>query len=785
MTNHEIGDCRTGATKPENGVRFFIRFCRAERFELLEYILIFLLSRASLFGAIAPFGLAYYAATFPKHKRLYGILFSCVGILFSDFGVGALKYLSSVAIVSTFSLLLSEELYTRQWVYGLIASVACAINGFIYAYFDGFLLYDVLVILVEAIGVFLCYFVFFRASHLLRTIGGRRIFENEELFTLLFLISVTIISISSIPYLAGAAHALAVLAVMSFSLTDGAGRSAMAGALLGLLISTTEAFPSQVVGVYGICALVSGCFRRYGKWGVSISFFITNVLVMLYFNNGTMMFIAHSHVLIAAIALFFLPSSWVSVFGAVLKAPALMPDENEQQRMRGMIEERLTEAATSFSVLSDTFRDVMRGKKKAGLKDIDTVFEKTTEMVCKNCSMHRYCWQKNGEKTKKMLASMVPVMQERGYAADIDTDKHFRENCLKIERFLRVLNSNYEVYKVNRMWAGKVRESRELLADQFENVSSVLQGIRSNLYDNMEEAKELEHKIAVALDRKGIDAQKIRVCCGDGYEVSMQVKACEGKLICAKSIAATIGEVLGVPMLRINRSCGEEICKLKFREVERFSAEIGVSYTPRDGEQASGDSFLSTYLSDGKQALALSDGMGSGEEASSQSKMTVALMERLLDAGFDKETTLRLINSALLSNSVEESFATVDMCLFNSYTGALEFIKIGAASSYIKSKDGVRCVCSTSLPAGIIGRTEPDCELHYGKDGDYVVLVTDGVSDVFERVGKTTMEKMIASVRVDSAQMLADVILMEAIRQSGGKAGDDMTVLCAKISECM
>ena len=779
--NHEI-EAHHGVSPKGNVWR---GLASADRFELLEYALVFLLSRATLFDTIAPFGLAYFAATFPKQKRLYGLLFACAGILFADYGVASLKYLGSIAIVSTFALLLSEELLSRTWLYGLIAAISIAVNGMIYAFFDGFLLYDIFAIGVEAIVVFLCHLAFSRGSYLLRNLSKRRVFENEEMAMLLLLGAAVIVSISSIPYLSGAAHVLAVLVVMTLSLTHGAGLSAMAGVLVGLLISTTDLFPSQMVGTYAVCALAAGFFRRFGKWGVCLGFFVTNALVMLYFNSGTMMFIEHSYILIAALSLFFLPPTFFSLFGAVGKTPALLPTLDANVRTKQIIDERLAEEAESFSALSDIFREVVGEKVRFDLSDVGTVFEKTTRAVCAGCSMYRYCWQKNGDRMQQMLQSMLPMMQERGYAADIDTDKKFRDDCLRQERFLRVLNQNYELYKVGRMWAGKVRESRSLLADQFEHMSTILKGIRENLYQEVDDAKGLENKIAAALDRKGIAAEHIRVYSGDGYKVSMQMASCGGNLLCAKTVAASISEALGVPMIRTDRCCGEENCKLTFREFERFGAQIGVSYVPKYGEDRSGDSFLSTCLSGGKIALALSDGMGSGEKASKESNLTIRLMERLLTAGFDKETTLRLINSALLNNTTEESFATVDMCLFNPYTAALEFIKIGAAPSYIKSGSKITEVCSTSLPAGIIGGAEPDCELCYAKDGDTVILMTDGVSDAFERVGKTSIQKVLSQITAASAQEMADTLLLEALRFSGGKAGDDMTVLCAQISEMM
>ena len=52
----------------------------------------------------------------------------------------------------------------------------------------------------------------------------------------------------------------------------------------------------------------------------------------------------------------------------------------------------------------------------------------------------------------------------------------------------------------------------------------------------------------------------------------------------------------------------------------------------------SGDGILSIRLKDGKYLLALSDGMGSGEEAKQSSNKALKMLENLLLSGFDKNT---------------------------------------------------------------------------------------------------------------------------------------------------
>lgn len=783
MTNNEIGAYHREPFSPK-GEGIISRLKKVDAHELAEYGILLLLSRASLFGSVNPFAIAFFAATFPKQKKVYGIVFACLSILLGNFGIGSLKYLGAAAVITTFSLLLGDELAKKTWLYALIASLSLAANGMAYVFFDGFLLYDILALLLESAAVFLIYFAFCRAAALLRTITNRRVLENEETLSLVLLAAAVILSISAFPYGTAVAHTLSVLTVMILSLTGGAAVSAMAGTLLGLVMSTADVLPAQVIGVYAVCATASGLLRRYGKWGVCGGFLLTNAAVMLYFNSSLVTFITYYYILAASLILFLLPDRFLSLFGAVARTPGIRPADDPVARTKEILNGRLEEAESSFQELSGIFQKIIGENPTAEICGAGQIFERTAEKVCKSCSMNRYCWQKNYHRSMNMLEDIFPLMQERGCAADIDFPEEFRTDCLRFEDFLRTVNKNYDVYRVNLMWSGKVRESRTLVADQFRNIASILENIRSRLQSDISEDMRLENKIAAALDRKGITADRICVTNADGYEVTMTAAACGGEHICSTVTAAAVSEALGVPMLRAQRSCGEKICNLRFREQERFRADVGLAQLAREQSERSGDNYVFQPLGDGKYVLAISDGMGSGTQASAESSITIALIRRLLGAGFDKETALRLINTVLLAGT-EESFATVDMCLVNLYTGALEFMKIGAACSYVKSGETISRISSTSLPAGIVERTEPDCELHYAQSGDFVVLASDGVTEALENSGKITMEELLKNYGGTSAQTLADRILLEAVRLSGGKAHDDMTVLCAQISEVM
>ena len=193
---------------------------------------------------------------------------------------------------------------------------------------------------------------------------------------------------------------------------------------------------------------------------------------------------------------------------------------------------------------------------------------------------------------------------------------------------------------------------------------------------------------------------------------------------------------------------------------------------------------LQIRLSDGKYLIALSDGMGSGPEARKSSQIAIKMLERLLSTGFDKDTSIDLINTTIM-NTNEEIFATLDIAIMDLYNGKIEFIKNGASPTYIKNKKRVQIVKSLSLPAGIlkeINLTTYDKDI---ENDDILVMCSDGIidSNVEYKNKELWVKYMLEDIETDNSQKIADIILNEAIDNNYGIAKDDMSIIVCKITK--
>ena len=180
--------------------------------------------------------------------------------------------------------------------------------------------------------------------------------------------------------------------------------------------------------------------------------------------------------------------------------------------------------------------------------------------------------------------------------------------------------------------------------------------------------------------------------------------------------------------------------------------------------------------------MCLSDGMGSGMDACRESEIVVELLEQFLESGFTQEAAARMVNSALVLKGQEGMFSTVDICAVDLYTGICEFLKAGAASTFIKRDHWVEAISSESLAAGLVQRMDFDMASRKLYHGDYLIMMTDGVLDALptERE-EETMKEIIMDIQDETPREVSRGILERVLGYSDYRARDDMTVLVASV----
>ena len=343
---------------------------------------------------------------------------------------------------------------------------------------------------------------------------------------------------------------------------------------------------------------------------------------------------------------------------------------------------------------------------------------------------------------------------------------------------------------MNRYWSKRLLESREIVAEQLKGLSGVLSGLSNEVELDLE-TSELAPVLRRKLKEAGVHVEQLSVVArqGLGSEVFLMHTPCGGQLRCANTVAPLLSTLLEVPIYPATPHCtlqeGNEACSLRFYPELKCCLELGIASCGKQGSLISGDSYACFHLRGGRLALVLSDGMGAGPQASLESRITISLLGRLLDAGFDQDLAIKTVNSLLVLRSPGETFATVDLAVINLYTGKVDFVKIGAMPTLIMRGHEIRLVKAGSLPVGIVEDIEVASMSKKIQPGDILVMVTDGLLEAYR--GQEEPEDWLSGILLEvshmPAQAMAELILKLVQTGAGGVARvpDDVTVLVARL----
>ena len=390
----------------------------------------------------------------------------------------------------------------------------------------------------------------------------------------------------------------------------------------------------------------------------------------------------------------------------------------------------------------------------------------------------------------RKLFTKRPMVSENNFSPGEDRISHYTKAFSDLAKtFLSVPSGgtlavvgmdDYE--KVHAAWNARMDEQRVAVATQLTEISEIMEGAIRRAYDTKEDTS-LERQLKRLLYKRGILLKKVYVYDNEEQrkEVYLTIRTRKKRCISNKDAAECLSEAMGSPMMPSHEARAfvrNEFTSTCFVEKTNFEVVYGVERCVGDYQQISGDSFSFLQKEEGQFLASLSDGMGTGLNAYQESEKVVDLLEQFLEAGFSKETAVKMINSALVLRDQGKTFSTIDISSIDLYSGVCEFLKIGAATSFIKRGNWVEAITSTSLPAGVFQQTdyEKTCRKLY--DGDMVIMVTDGVLDVLPvEHQEKLMKDIILEHQTNNPKELADYILSRVRQYKSGRFLDDMTVL--------
>lgn len=750
----------------------------------------FLVGRVMMVNLMAPFGIAFLMSIVICEKRTPSLA-AAFGTLLGYISIyGNVKYLPvycTITVTLTIINYILKDIGKNKKLVLLLSII-----------FLEFFLYKLLIVKYtagvavfnsgfEVVCVFSVYYIINYSIICFKKSNTRHLYSSEEIISMAITISLIIAGTWGTS-IAGVSlrNIIALSFILMLGYVKGSASGAAAGVAMGTIIGVTSDQMITYTAVYGLCGLISGVFRETGKWISGSAYIVAFAILKMYSNVGTQFKIIE--VIVSCVIFLAVPKVIYKKMELELDSEKKREylKENYADKIKSIFVKKLNSFSSVLVNMSSVLARLAENDKLAMKNKSSALVENLADRVCSSCDMKSMCWRRETFYTYNAFSELIQNYQEN--------KKHIPQELQKkcIKRTLLVKNTEEIVnnYIVNEMWRIRLGECRELLASQIENMGTTVTEIAEDFHSDIKFNPEAENSIRRILNKENIHYKDV-FCFNDKKDhlvVNLSMEACGGKQRCIKNVLPLINSVTGKLMCINDNGCNIDYsigsCSITFEETPKYHISAYVSENCKDGEKYNGDSYRFGKLPDGTYMTVISDGMGSGPQAGQESSATVELIEKFANSGFDKMTAISTVNSIMGMKFTEyEKFSTLDLSSVDLYEGEINFIKMGAAASFIKRGDDIIAIKSKTLPIGILDKPDIDITDKRIINGDFIIMVSDGVLDHdSETTGNFQwMVEFLKNLDCTDPKEMCQEIIDKAKELSGGKIKDDMTVIVEKV----
>ena len=758
---------------------------------------------------IAPFGLALVAASISRGLPLIMVyIVSLIGTSIK-FGInGLLMYVVSSLLVLLLVVLTkpkrnAEESNEKIKIGGHLAFSVFAVQ-LVYILFTGFYFYDLLAAIMISITTYIFYKIFVNSISVISDYGIKKVFTVEEVIGASLLIAIAVSALQNITIFSfSLRNIICIFLVLYLGWRNGILVGATSGITVGVVLSIIGGEEEILIAAYAISGMIAGLLNKFGKIGVVVGFILGNIAVAYASNGGLENIILFQEILIASVGLLFVPKQTKIKIEDIIPSTKLLPPAG--RNLEGS-EETLTKLNSISKTISEMAKNYQNNDSyENNLEIFEDELLNGLDGLEGNL-LYDDIYNNEGNIIEDILQNLLEngIMTDNGiisifakhnvYLLNSENPSIKDAELQEIREMIKAINTAYRISKNNFIWQKKMDENNKNVSVQLQNVSKAISNIATGIKEDADKFEQEKNEIKSLLNERDITVNDISVKEeSTGRKIAtVYTSICDnenGQKCPVKQVDKVISKVLDDKFILQDQQCGirlnKNVCSYTYISDDKYLLQVGVAKAKKDDSIVSGDSISQIKLADGKYLLAISDGMGSGSEASKNSKIAISMLERLLSSGFDKETSINLINAAIMNANKEEMYATLDIQILDLYAGKMEILKNGACPTYVKRNKNVTIIKSNSLPTGIMSEINIDT---YDKDlenGDIVVICSDGIIESNKEYANKELwiKYLLEEIQTDSPEKIADIILHEAIDNDFGKAKDDMSVIAFKVSK--
>lgn len=803
-----IQEDKQSSTKEETSKKKSILTNAISKKYIVLYIIALMVSCIGLGQSVSPASLAMVVAVGANEIPIIIVL--ALGLIGNIIGCGwgsVLPYIITTLIFFASFFVrepkYNEESRNEKIKLGKRIFIASLIVGLFKAIISGFLLYDIFVAIAMSMLTFILYKIFVNSITVILEFNEKKAFALEEIMGASVLLTIAVCCFGNLQIFGfSIRNIIAIFMVLVLGWKNGLLVGATSGVTIGVTLGIISGNDPITIAAYAISGLIAGILNRFGKIGVIVGFVLGDILLTYLSNGGVENLIVFKEILIAGIGLLAVPKNIKLDIENIIGDKPFLPvatnrglDKSKEtiEKLKNM-SEAVEQMANSYVDDTEKNEELKENNKQIFITELLNATESLEDNILyDNISniegeivneIFEKLLKKQFIKEKDLIEIFA---KNNNYIVGFDDDE--RPVKEEVQRMTRAINSAYRVSKMNFIWTKKLKEEKKNVGSQLNGVSKAISAIAEDLKKEAQADEDMfskeKEEIAILLKEKEILLQDIAIKKDEDERITAEVYIEKtGKKNISELILKIIEKIINDKLELVQKEIIEtqKTEKLVYKSADKFAIEIGQAIAIKDGNKVSGDSLLYTKLQDGKYLLAISDGMGSGEDAKKSSQIVINMLQKLLNTGFNKESSIDLINTNLL-NVGQDVYATLDVAIVDLFKGNIEFIKAGCAPTYVKNKKKVQIIKSASLPTGIVKNISKEIIERKIEGEEVVVMCSDGIVDSnVEYKNKALWVKyLLEDMETTNPQKCADIVLNEAVDNNYGKVKDDMSVLTFKI----
>ena len=428
----------------------------------------------------------------------------------------------------------------------------------------------------------------------------------------------------------------------------------------------------------------------------------------------------------------------------------------------------IAELSESFTVISQIFLGLAEGTRTPSINEFKAICDKVCDRHCADCPSFSVCWDHEYICSADMLGRFASELYKRGRASERSVPEHIKARCGRLGAILDDINLDSARTIGDRI----ARERAEIVSLDYEAFASILSDALERVECENEIDAALTKKITESLQKKrdifdfssviawGKAEKQVRICGTRIHSLKKSTKELK------KHIENATGERISEPTLELD----EGKVNIAFSILPEWECEYGAASCSA-GEEECGDSASAFHSRYSRFYFVIGDGMGSGSVAALTSRLCTVYIERLCSAGIPAEKAIKILNSLLRAKSIECS-STIDLAEIDLCSGKLSFYKSGAAPSYVRRGNKLFMISSKTAPIGIMRACDTEQISFELKDGDVVIMLSDGICDDFEEC--VWLVSMLTDDWDDDLDAMANKLVREATVRN--KKKDDISV---------